>query len=93
MSRATWNRIKQSKFFYVRNYRVMTFFVVISTGLNAVLCLAIFYAYLNRPLITFYATSGVALPVELRALSAPNYSSEALLAPDPVEEDAKSIPE
>ena len=92
MSRGTWNRIKQLKFFYVRNYRTLILLVILSTAISVMLCLAIFYEYIHRPLVTFYATSGVALPVQLTPLDTPNYGTEYLLPPDPEDEDPKVIP-
>lgn len=91
MSRESWNRIKQSKFFYIRNYRALLTLMLASLVLNVILCLLFFYAYINRPPIDFYATSGIAPPIELTPLDAPNTSDSALLPPDPTDEDINRV--
>lgn len=94
MSRGKWNRIKQSKFFYVRYYRKMSAWLILSIILNVVLCFGLIYSYLNKPTRTFYATDGVTPPILINPLAQANQSSEALLPPDPVmEPDNKLIPE
>lgn len=94
MSRENWKRIKQSKFFYVKFYRRITTWVILSILLNIVLCFGLIYSYLNRPARTYYATSGITAPVELKALDMPNNSSEALLPSDPIDvPENKFIPD
>ncbi len=84
MSRGSWNKIKASKFFYVMIYRRLLVMIIVFQTLNIILFVAISYFYLNRPERTYYATSGITLPILLSPLDRPNYSSGALLPPDPV---------
>ena len=94
MSRGAWSKIKQSKFFYVYTYRKVLTFIIASAIMNTVLCVAISYSYFHRPERAFYSTSGVVAPVKLTPMDTPNYSAEAKLPPDPVnEDDNKVIPE
>jgi intracellular multiplication protein IcmM len=94
MSRGKWNRIKQSKFFYVRIYRKVSTWLILSLLLNVLLCFSLIYSYLHKPIRTYYATSGITSPIELNALDAPNQTSEALLPPDPISEnETKLIPD
>jgi intracellular multiplication protein IcmM len=94
MSRGIWNKVKKSKFFYVKIYRRLLLFIIIFQIINVALFLSICYVYLNRPERVYYATSGITLPIQLTALERPNYSSEALLPPDPVLTEApKTMPE
>jgi len=95
MSRGNWNRIKQSKFFYVQNYRKILLFIVLAQAINVILYLGIAYVYFHQPARDYYATSGIVPPVQLTPLDRPNHSDKALLSPDPVNEDTttKVIPE
>lgn len=94
MSRGTWNRIKFSKLFYVHNYRQVLTWLLTSVLLNGILCSVIIYSYFHLPDRHFYASNGITSPVELIARDEPNNSAEALLPPDPVnEDDDKVIPE
>ena len=91
MSRGNWNRIKHSKFFYVQIYRKVITAIVASQVINVILCLGVIYFYFNQPVRTFYATSGITPPIELTPLGSPNFSAEALLPPDPVDEDVNRV--
>ncbi|WP_419420334.1 type IVB secretion system protein IcmM/DotJ [Legionella sp. D16C41] len=94
MSRQSWNRIKQSKSFYVVTYRRALKFLLMSMAINVFFCLVISYLYLNKPERAFYATNGITPPIELTPLATPNYSSKPLLPPDPVDEnEEKAIPQ
>ena len=94
MSRQSWNRIKQSKSFYVVTYRRALKFLLLSMATNVLLCIAIGYIYLNEPARTFYATSGITPPIELTPLATPNYTSQFILPPDPVDDnEEKAIPQ
>lgn len=86
-----WNKIKLSKGFYINTYRRALKWLMFSLGFNVVLIVGIVFSYLNLPRVHFYATNGaIALmaikPMELQPLDAPNYSSQALLPPDPPNE-------
>lgn len=87
MSRGTWNRIKKTKFFYIQNYRILVLLVIFSGLTNIFLGLVGIYIYSNRPAIDFYATSGITPPIKLTPRDTPNYSQEALLPPDPTDDD------
>ncbi len=94
MSRETWNLIKQSKRFYVNTFRKTGSVLLISVTMNLALGFAIYYSYFNRPEHDFYATSGITPPVMLTPMDAPNDTSVALLAADPIDDnDTKVIPQ
>jgi hypothetical protein len=94
MSQVTWDLIKNTKRFYVRTYRKASTALFISAFFNVLLGVGIFYIYFNKPDHDFYATSGVAPPIELTPMDAPNYSSTYLLASDAGENyDPKVIPQ
>ncbi len=94
MGRENWNRIKQSKWFYIQGYRRAGKWLMVSIGINLLLGLMIYYIHLNEPEHDFYATSGIVPPVKLTPLYAPNNSATALLGADPAsDENVKVIPE
>ncbi|GGI89926.1 type IVB secretion system protein IcmM/DotJ [Legionella impletisoli] len=95
MSRGTWEIVKQSKRFYVMTYRKTGTALLFSAALNVLLGAGIYYTYFHQPERDFYATNGITPPVELTPLDEPNYTSDALLASDPVNDtnDAKVIPQ
>ena len=86
MNRETWEIVKNSKNFNVNVYRRGLTALIISLLFSCFFVLSMFYIYLTEPERDFYATSGVAPPIKLQPLAAPNFSSNALLPPDPVEE-------
>lgn len=94
MARATWNLIKSSKSFYVKTYRLTGTLIVISLMINIFLGMLIVYYHLHRPERDFYASNGTTPPIALTPLSTPNNSAEALLPPDPInDDDEKVIPQ
>lgn len=94
MNRERWDLIKSKTNFNVSVYRRGLVALILSLLLSTVLGILIFYAYLTEPERDFYATSGVAAPVKLNPLNAPNMSSQALLEPDPPEEmGLRTIPD
>ncbi|MCW8451275.1 type IVB secretion system protein IcmM/DotJ [Legionella quinlivanii] len=94
MSRVAWNLIKESKSFYVTTYRRIGTWILIMLGINVLLFIAIAYSRFHQPQPDFYATNGITPPVVLTPMDTPNYSNEALLPPDPVNDDnEKPIPE
>lgn len=94
MGRSTWNAIKLSKDFYVKTYRWLLTSVLVSLCVNTVLILAVGYFFLQRNEEEFYASDGITAPILLTSLATPNFSGEALLPPDPVDQnDTKVIPE
>lgn len=88
MSRESWALIKQKKSFNVNAYRrglaVLIFSLILSSALSAF----IFLRYLAIPERDYYATSGIAPPVQLKVMFAPNLSSQALLDADPPTDDS-----
>jgi intracellular multiplication protein IcmM len=94
MNRNTWDLIKKNKNFNANIYRKGLFALNISLVLSGVFGLLLFYRYLTEPERDFYATSGIAPPIQLQPLLTPNYSSNALLPPDPpVEREERLIPQ
>lgn len=91
MSRETWTQIKNDKNFNVHVYRNSLTVLVFSLLLNLVLGLLIFHYYVNIPERDYYATSGIVSPVKLTAMLTPNYSSKALLDPDPPTDDTPRV--
>jgi intracellular multiplication protein IcmM len=94
MGRNTWYLIKSSKNFNVRVYR----WGLVMLGLALVSCatlgILIFYEYLRMPKRDYYATSGVAPPIQLTDLNTPNMSSTPLLPPDPsTDEVVRQMPQ
>lgn len=83
MSREKWDLIKRQKNFNVRLFRKGVKLLIFSLVLNFILGILIFYKYLNLPARDYYATNGITPPEQLTPLMAPNYTSSALLDPDP----------
>lgn len=94
MSRETWSLIKKSKQFDVNVYRRGLIALVISLIISCFFCFLLFYLYLTEPERDFYATSGIAPPIQLNPMLSPNFSAQALLPPDPIsDQEDKLIPE
>lgn len=93
MSRGTWQRIKNSKRFYVRTYRKLGSIILGSVFFNVLLGLAVTYEFLTMPEPDFYATYGEIPPIKLFVMNTPNYSSTPLLPDDrQYETDNRTIP-
>jgi len=94
MSRETWALIKLNKNFNVHVYRGGLTALIISLCLSAIFGLLLFYIYISQPERDYYATNGMTPPIMLKPLLAPNFSSRALLEPDPlVVPEEKVIPQ
>ena len=94
MSREAWNSTKRSKQFYVSTYRKVGTWVLVMLLCQALLIMAIIYSHFSQPPTAFYATDGVTQPIQLTPLNRPNDGNEALLTPDPINEDEiKVIPQ
>ncbi|MBA2657027.1 MAG: phosphoesterase [Tatlockia sp.] len=94
MSGDSWNKIINSKAFYIRTYRVAGKSLIISLLINIILSLAIYYSYFHQPERDFYATSGITPPVKLNPLDQRNYSTTPLLGADPPDDNSvKLIPD
>lgn len=94
MNRDAWDVIKRSKNFNVNIYRRGIVALIISLMVSFISGFVLFYVYLMEPERDFYATNGVAPPIKLQPLFTPNYSTNALLPPDPpTEQEEKLIPQ
>jgi intracellular multiplication protein IcmM len=89
MSRRTWDLIKRSKRFYVRVYRRISSFLLVSVLLNVFLGVGICYLSTHVPEPDYYATFGEVPPVLLNPMDTPNYSSNPLLSNDPQQESTE----
>lgn len=89
MSRQLWDRVKASKFFYIKTYRWTGSLLVISCALNVLFLIWVFIMQLTAGEPSFYATSGITSPIELTPLTLPNYSAEPLLPNDPVNNESE----
>lgn len=94
MSREKWNLIRQSKGFYIRNFRWLESALFFSFGLSVLLTLAITHIYFSQHAPDYYATDGITPPKKLKALNTPNYTDAPLLSND-IAADAitRSIPQ
>ncbi|WP_454782951.1 type IVB secretion system protein IcmM/DotJ [Legionella sp. WA2022007384] len=94
MSRDSWELIKNSKNFYVISYRRGLITLIISSIVNCIFGVLIVYIHLTQPERDYYATSGIAPPIQLQPILAPNFTPNALLPPDPpAESEDKLIPQ
>jgi len=80
---ANYQYIKQRKNFYVSSFRKAVFFLLVSLLLNCLLVVGIYYKHITKPRRDYYATDGIGAPIQLTSMLQPNYSSKALLPPDP----------
>ena len=93
MSRAIWQRIRNSKRFYVRTYRKAGSILLFSVIINVMLGICVAYVYLNIPERDYYATYGEIPPIKLFAMNSPNLSSTPLLPDDrQYDNDSRKIP-
>lgn len=81
---------KSKKNFYRNCFRNVVWFAMGSIILNIALILGIYQKLVNVVEPSYYATSGVKPPIQLKGLSHPNYSSTALLPPDPIDDANES---
>jgi intracellular multiplication protein IcmM len=86
MGYAHLEQAKQKRFFYRDKFRATLAWLLVSLTMTMVLIVAIVFWRLTQKGADFYATNGVAAPISLTPLDAPNQSSESLLPPDPPEE-------
>ncbi len=91
MTREVWLTMKGSKSFYVRTYRKVGTYLVLSLLANCLMFFIIYFMHFYEPEPNFYATSGIVPPVELTPLKTPNYSGTALLPPDPANDDVQKV--
>lgn len=86
MAKCNYEKIKAERSFYRHSLRRILNLLILSLLINGALTYGIYYKVTHVPKIDYYATSGIKAPVMLNALSTPNYSSEPLLASDPLDE-------
>lgn len=91
MGRSVWNTVRKSRGFYIHYYRRMSQWIMVSLLINLLLSLAIYYAFMDESPRSVYATSGIAPPVQLKPLDAPNYTDNYLLEPEPHDEDESRL--
>jgi intracellular multiplication protein IcmM len=77
---------KGRKGFYVKGFRVSVSALLVSLVLNLMLSSGIYNRLIRIPEYKFYATDGIAAPILLTPLEAPNKSAKPLLEDDPPEE-------
>lgn len=83
MNRESWDLIKNSKSFNVNVYRRGLVAIIVSLSMSCIFIVLTIYTYLKEPERDYYATNGATPPVKLKSMSTPNFSSQALLDPDP----------
>lgn len=94
MSKEAWALIKQNKNFNIHVYRNGLSMLIVSLSISCLFVLLAFYFFMHLPERDYYATSGVVAPIQLKSMSTPNYSSQALQVPDmPEDETQKMIPQ
>lgn len=91
MGKTVWSNVRQSKFFYAVLYRRMLMMLWVSLVLNIALSLGVYYFYFQRPPHTFYASNGVTQPIKLTPRMSPNYSTEAILPPEPKPDEPAKV--
>lgn len=91
MSKEEWAQIKKNKNFNVHIFRRGLTFLIFLLACNIVMGVLISFIYLNEPEHDFYATSGIAPPVQLKPMAEPNKSSQPLLEPDPPTDDTERV--
>ena len=87
MITARLNKVKSSKLFYRGLFRRLLYLMIFSVMLNIIFVYFIYREIKLRPGPNYYATSGVSPPIELKALSHPNYSSTPLLKASPATDE------
>ena len=90
MTSISFEQRKLGRYFYVINSRKMGMVLIYSMLLNIILFFLISFVYFHEASPNFYSTNGASNPVQLTAISAPNYSSQALL-PDDIPADAEPV--
>ncbi len=74
---------KTSKTFYRNSFRKIITLLIVSLFINGLLAFGIYNKLITEKTPDYYATSGITAPTELQVYDKPNYSSEAILRPDP----------
>jgi intracellular multiplication protein IcmM len=82
MSIGKYQNQKNSRYFYVRSYRLAVQLILILNVLNLILFLMAGHFFYQQPERGYYSSNGVTFPVKLSPLRQPNYESQALLPDD-----------
>lgn len=82
MSIGKYQQQKNSRYFYVRSYRLAVKLILILNVTNLILFLMVRHYYYQHPERGYYSSNGVTFPVKLSPLRKPNYESKALLPDD-----------
>jgi intracellular multiplication protein IcmM len=90
MGKFRFTQIKQHKLFYIRSYRRSILLLYVSLTMNVLLFFGMVGVYITQKPSDYYATSGVASPIQLSPLDSPNMTSEPLLPPDPVDDSVQN---
>ena len=90
MTSVTFEQRKLARYFYVLNYRKIGMVLIYSMLLNIILFFLISFVYFHEGIPNYYSTNGASNPVQLTAISTPNFSSRALL-PDDIPADSKPV--
>ena len=91
MSRGSWDIIKRSKRFYIRTFRRTGSALIVSTAINVMLLVGIYFSYFDRPEHDYYSTDGVTPPILLTVMDEPNHTSVPMLANDQVQDDNNRV--
>lgn len=84
MTKQAVRAIKDSKTFYRNGFRKIIVMLIVSLVFNGLFAFGIYQKLITKKKTEYYSTSGITVPLELNVLDKPNYSSEALLKPDPI---------
>jgi len=90
MTSTKFEQRKLGRYFHVLNYRKIGKVLIYSMLLNIILFFLISFVYFHEVSPNYYSTNGASNPVQLTGISAPNYSSRALL-PDDIPADAEPV--
>ena len=91
MSQTRWDLIKQTKRFYVKTYRQLETFLIISALANLSMACYMYHVYFNQGEPSFYSTDGVRPPLTLIAMDLPNNSPIPILKSDPIEDATTKV--
>ena len=83
--------VRTSKVFYRNGFRKVIMLLFFSLVINTLLGFGIYNKMINQKIPDFYSTNGLTAPAALNMLLDPNYSSKALLKPDPDHDDDDEV--
>lgn len=83
--------VRTSKVFYRNGFRKVIVLIFFSLLLNTLLGFGIYNKMINQKTPDFYSTNGLTAPASLNMRLEPNYSSKAILLPDPQSDDDDEV--